>query len=275
MKTLIESKKVLLGVMTVALIFAIIVVSSFWPFIIDPSRIFTKEFFSEELIITAIVLAVTISMMFVAQAANAKKPESEIAKAKVEFKNSVEKIINHTDFHAWVRDEFQEKDRREIAIREMKRLFIPSEFYDAEDISSLDKEKQNKVIRLRKHINKLRFVNPGYYLTTVTLESSKTASEVASNENLKKFMMVAFDLLTKLIPMWVGASILISLVRDMTQDGGSSAQAWMTFFSKAFAFGSSCFTGYLMGCKMNDTDAEYIRRRVEAHNLYREARKNG
>ena len=73
MKRVIENKKISLGLITMALVFAIIVVSSFWPFILDPSQIATTQFITDELIITAITLSTTISMLFVAQASNARK----------------------------------------------------------------------------------------------------------------------------------------------------------------------------------------------------------
>ena len=64
--------------------------------------------------------------------------------------------------------------------------------------------------------------------------------------------------------------ILASLVRDLTQEGGFTAQAFMRFLSRIFAYITSSFLGYLLGCKMNDLDAFYITKRVEAHTLFLE-----
>ena len=69
----------------------------------------------------------------------------------------------------------------------------------------------------------------------------------------------------------IGAIILGSLVLDLTQSAPEMiASCIMTFLSRAFAFFSSSFTGYLLGCKINDLDAFYILKRVEVHRLYLE-----
>ena len=288
MKKTLGNRKILLGLSTILLIFAIIVVSSFWPFIIDPSRIATKEFLTDELIITAIVLSSTISMMLIAQTSNAQNEKSEIARAKVDFVNSIKRITNHSALYQWVKKVLQVKDKREIAEREMSKLLIPYEIYNLEEkeILSLveaqkfgdkfygpyDLNKLKRVIELKKYIAKIRFVSPNYYSTVKSIDSEKTLSELAKTESIKKAMTIIIQLSTRIIFTWIGASIIGSLVRDLTQDGGSTAQAWMRFLSRAFAFGQSCFLGYNMGCKLNDLDAFYILKRVEIHTLFLEDR---
>lgn len=286
MKRMIENKKILLGVMSIALIFAIIIVSSFWPFIFDPSQIATKEFLTDELIITAIVLSVTISMLFIAQASNAANEKSEVAKAKVEFKTSLARIINHTAFFQWVKKVLQVKDKVEIAEREMMKLLLPIEIFylDEKEILSLvevqkigdkfygpyDIIKLKKVIKLKETIAKIRFVSANYYTSAKSIESDKTLSELARNENRKKILNIVIKLSTRILLTWIGASIMGSLIRDLTQDGGNTAQAWMRFLSRMFAFGSSCFLGYNIGCQLNDLDAFYILKRIETHTLFLE-----
>lgn len=103
MKAMFTNKKILLGGLTMVLVLAIIVVSSFWPFILDPSRIGTTQFITDQMIIMAITIATTVSMMFISQASNALNPNSELAKAKVEFKKSIEKILEHTVFYQWIK----------------------------------------------------------------------------------------------------------------------------------------------------------------------------
>lgn len=286
MKDAFRNKKITLGLATVGLVFAIIIVSSFWPFILDPTRIMTTEFLTDELIITAIVLSVTVAMMFVAQASNAQNPDSEIAKARVEFKASIARIKNHSWLYQWVRKRLQPNDRREIAEREMGKLLVPMEVFDLSEneIRTLvkpceidgkfygpyDIKKIETIIATKKRISKIRFVSPNYYTSVSSLQSDKTLSEIAKNENVKKIASLVFQLSLRILLTWFAASIIGSLVRDLAQQGGSSAQAWMRFLSRAFAFGSSCFLGFMMGCKMNDTDAFYIGKRVEVHTLYLE-----
>ena len=79
-----------------------------------------------------------------------------------------------------------------------------------------------------------------------------------------------FQLFIKITFTLIFASIFASLVRDLTQDGGNTAQAWIRFFSRMFAFVSSSYLGYMLGCKLNDLDAFYIIKRVEAHTLFLE-----
>lgn len=280
------NKKISLGLITVALIFAIIVVSSFFPFVIDPSKVLTKEFLTDELIITAIVLAVTVSMMFIAEASNSMNPNSEIAKAKVEFKASLNKITNHTHLYQWIKKVLQIRDKKEIAEREMSKLLLPYELFELNENDLLKLinpqeingkiygpyplKKLKKVIQLKKTIAKIRFVSPNYYTSVKSIQTDMTLSEIARNENSKKIATIVIKLSTRIILVWTFASIFGSLVRDLTQDGGNTAQAWMRFLSRMVAFGSSCFLGYQTGCQLNDLDAFYILKRIETHVLFLE-----
>jgi len=286
MKKLFENKKVTFGLMTIGLVFAIVIVSSFWPFILDPSRIFTKEFLTDELIITSIVCSVTIAMLSIAQASNQANPKSELAQAKVEFKNSLTRIANHSVLYQWIKKVLQTRDKREIAEREMTKLLIPYEVFNLSesDILTLtsvqkfndryygpyDIKKLKKVIELKKRISKIKFVAPNYYTSHKSFNSDKTLSELAKTENIKKIFTIVLQLSARILITWVVASILASLVRDLTQDGGNTAQAWMKFLSRMFAFVQSCVLGYNMGCKLNDLDAFYILKRVETHTLFLE-----
>lgn len=285
-KRFFENKKVLLGLATVAFIFAVILVSSFWPFILDPSKIATKEFLTNELIITAIVLSVTSSFIFVAQASNNKNEDSEICKARVSFKKSIEKIENHTFFYQWVKKVLQENDKKEIVEREMNKLVLPIELYYMDDnvLETLTvAQKINdkfygpykpsqlmEVINLKKRVSRIKFVTPSYYTSVKAIQSDKTLSELAMKENLKKTMTVLVDVSSRVIMTWVSAMILGSLVRDLAQGDMNIAQAWMTFLSRGFSLFSSCFFGYNVGCKANDIDAFYILKRVEVHTMYLE-----
>lgn len=286
LKAKLENKKIVLGLMTMGLVLAIIVVSSFWPFILDPSKVGTAEFITDQLIITAITIFATISMMFVSQASNAMDERSEIAKAKVEFKKSIEKLTDRTGFYQWVKKVLQPADRKDIAETGMMRIGLPSKYLNLTDseIRSLTVAQKigeeyykpltnaeiKRVIALKNHINKVRFVSPNYYTSSASWMTSKNLSQIAANESAKKISTVVFQLFLKIFITTVGAAIFASLVRDLTQEGGSTAQAWIRFLSRMFAFVTSSFLGYLMGAKLNDMDAFYILKRVEVHGLYLE-----
>lgn len=284
MKKAFENKKIMLGMLTMIVILAIVVVSSFFPFVLDFSKIGTEQFITDQMIIIAITIAATISMMLIAQASNSANPNSEIAKAKVSFMKSVERIVNHTAFYQWVKKVLQPKDRKEIAEREMLSLGVPFSLFSLNKTEicslivpnkingtfyqALTKEQINAILRLKKKVGEIKFVSPNYYTSVKSFMSDKNLSEIASGENKKKVATVIFQLTLKILLSFIFAAILASLVRDITQEGGSSAQAWMRFLSRIFAYVSSSYLGFNIGCKMNDLDAFYIQKRVEAHTLY-------
>lgn len=286
MKEVLENKKILLGAMTMVLVLAIIVVSSFWPFVLDPSKIGTAEFITDQIIITAITILATISMMYVSQASNAKNPKSEIARAKVEFSISIAKIKERSVFSQWVKKVLQRDDRQDIAEKGMLKLGIDFSvwYLDEKEIRSLTvaqkigdkfykplkKSEINSVLKLKKRVNAKRFVSPNYYMSTKSFMQKKNLSQIAAGENAKKILTVVFELTFKILLSLIGAMIFASLVRDLTQEGGSTAEAWMRFLSRMFAYITSSFLGYMIGCKINDLDAFYITKRIEAHTLYLE-----
>lgn len=286
MKKLFANKKIVLGVMTSLMILAIIAVSSFFPFILDPEKLNTTEFITNQLILYAIILSSITSMVFIAQASNAGNPNSELAKAKVAFSISIKRITNYTFFFQWVKKVMQPNDRKDVAEKEMLRLGIDYKVYELsdEEIMSLEKPQRinnvffkkltkkqiSEVIALKKHVKKIKMVSPNYYVSYQSFSSEKNLSEIASSEIMKKVSTIALNMVSKLITTFVGAFILGSLVLDLTQDPTMVAGYFMTFLSRMFCFISSSFSGYMLGCKINDLDAFYITKRIEAHKLYLE-----
>lgn len=286
MKKIFSNKKIVLGTLTMLLMLAIIVVSSFFPFIFDPTRIGNAEFLTDQMIIVAITIMAMVSMMFISQAGNAQNPKSEIAKAKVEFDISIKKITEHTAFYQWIKKVLQVKDRRDIAEKGMLRLGIDFKVWDLSDteiksltvaqkygdtfFKPLTKQQIQGVFDLKKKVKKIKFVAPNYYTSCKSIMADKNLSEIASAENVKKIATVMFQLIWKIVFSFIFAAILASLVIDLTEGEGETAQEWMRFLSRMFAFIKSSFLGYMLGCKINDLDAFYISKRVEAHTLYLE-----
>lgn len=284
MKIVFENRKITLGAMTLALIFAIVVVSSFWPFILDPTRISTDEFITDQLLNGAITISTTVAMMFISQAANAQNEKSEIARAKVEFRTSIARIKDRTPFYQWVRKVLQPGDREDMARKGMERLDVPwpvyslceaeiraltvAQKYGETFYKPLTKRQIEGVLALKRQVNGTRFVSPNYYTSWKSWMAGKNLSQIAAKEGAKKASTVVFQLALKMTMTFIGSAILVSLVRDLTQEGGNTAQAWMRFLSRMFAFVTSAFLGYFTGCKLNDLDAFYIEKRVEVHTLY-------
>lgn len=286
MKRVFENKKLLLGALTLILVLAIIIVSSFWPFILDPSRIGTNEFITDQLIIVAITISSLVAMMWIAQVGNAQNPKSELAKAKVEFAASLAKIVVHTWLYQWIKKVLQPKDRLDIAEKGMLKLGVDFKVWDLSDTEirsltvaqkfgdtfykALTEPQIKGIFALKKKVKDIKFVSPNYYTSYKSFMSDKNLSEIAATENTKKILTIVFQLTLKIVLTIIFSAILGSLVRDLAQDGGSTAQAWMRFLSRMFAFITSSFLGYMLGCKLNDLDAFYIMKRIEVHTLYLE-----
>ena len=286
MKKVFDNKKMLLGILTMVIVLSIIVVSSFFPFILDFSKIGTEQFITDQLIIMAITITATVSMMLIAESSNAQNPNSELCKSKVEFYNSMKRITNHTAFFQWIKKVLQVKDRKDIAEQEMLKLGIDYKIFELSTdqiialeqpqkygevfYKALTKKQIQAVLGLKKAVSKARFVASNYYASFKSVMVDKNLSQIASGENKKKILTVTFQLTLKILMTFIGSAILGALVRDIAQDGGSTAQAWMRFLSRCFAYVTSSFLGYTLGCKINDLDAFYILKRVEVHTLYLE-----
>lgn len=287
-KAELENKKILLGLLTVTLIFAIIIVSSFWPFIFDPSRIGTMSFLTDQMIIAAITIATTVTLLFMAKAGNAQNPKSKIAMAKVAFAQSLARIAKHTFLYKWIEEVMQPRDRMDVAKKGMLRLGVNFRIWDLTDTEicslyetreidgkkykALTKAQIKGLMRLRKSVKHMHFVKPQYYTDCESYMNDKNLSQIASGENTKKVLLIVFDLFSRMLLTFMTASIFTSLVLDLTEQGGGNATAWLCFLSRMSAFVSSMLAGYMMGCKANDTDAFYINKRVEAHTMYLEDR---
>lgn len=289
------NKKVLLGVLALLLMLIFICVSSFVPFIITKDKIGTAKFWTDELIITAITILATLATMFIAMASNAQDVRSELAKARVEFMVSKERIKKQfTKFSQWVKKVLQPNDIQSIKERELRSVGITDytvlllEDSDIEQLrtisinkplpgtsedhyySKLTNKQCNKILVLKDGIKK-KLVEPQYYLTAKSLGADKTISEQSGNENLKKAISLTISLVSKIILTLMFALIIGALARDLSEGAGEDqAQMWLTFLARMFALITSMFLGWIVGCQANDIEAEYLRLRVTVHDLYLE-----
>ena len=120
------NKKVLLGIFSILMCMGLIIVSSFVPFIIDPRKWQTKQFLTDELIICAIVIMSMVSVMFIGQASNAQNEQSRIAKSRVKFFDSLDKVIAKgiNAFRQWIRKVLQPEDRQELTYTDTIEIII-------------------------------------------------------------------------------------------------------------------------------------------------------
>lgn len=277
------NRKIILGVGALICCIAIIALCSFFPFVIDPSKWKTKEFLSDELIVSAIVIFSIVCVMYIGQASNSQNPNSNIAKAKVKFFNSVAKITNISAFEQWVEKKLQPTDIRtekeailkkngiddytiiDLEKNEIKSLIDTPQKYNGRYYKGISKRQYQEVLKAKYF--SMRLVNPTYYLSCSTIASSQTVSRKSGNENKKKGVLLTWSITSKVFMSFVTAMIFASLVYDLSE-GGSQAQAWMKFLSRMMSMTSSSFMGYMIGCQTNDIDADFIENKVLAHSKY-------
>lgn len=282
----VANKKIILGVIAILIVLAVIIVSAFVPFIVDTDTIGTRKFWSDELLVIAIVIFSTIASVLIGQAGNAQNPKSELAKAKVEFKISYEtRIDNVNRFHQWVKKVLQPTDVKTIKERELIKVGIDDfevlqlsesevtalldtpQKYNDRYYKALTKIQVETILRIKNGTMKINLVEPTYYLSTSSNDSDKTVSEKSGAESTKKSGMVAFTIISRTTLVLITSMILALFARDIAKEL-DLGEAFMSFFTRLFAMVSSIFTGYLTGCKINDVDADYIQLRVLVHTQY-------
>ena len=279
------NRKILLGVSSLLICVALIAICSFVPFIIDPTQWQTVEFLTDELIIVAIVIFAMVATMFIGQASNAQNEESNLAKARASFFESVKRIINILFFKQWVKKVLQPKDienmkqriMRQVGIEdfsvlkleyaEINALLETPQKYGDRYYKGLSKEQIKTVIDIKNGKYKVVLVEPEYYLSVKNLIDPRTITERSSKEGLKKGLYLTRSIVSRVVLTVITAMIFASLMRDLSAEG-DAAEATLKFISRLWAMISSAFMGYIVGCQINDIDAEYINMRVTVHNMY-------
>lgn len=279
------NKKLLLGVTSLFICVLTIAVSSFVPFIIDPTQWQTTKFLTNELIICAIVIFSMVAALFIGQTGNAENDKSRIAKARVSFFETIGKISDINGFSQWVRKVMQpedikimqEREMRSIGIEdfsilklehnEIKALLETPQKYNGRFYKGLSKEQIKALLKLKNGENKIKLVAPEYYLSVKNILVNKTITERSSSESYKKGLFLFQSIMSRLVITVVTAMIFASLARDLATNT-NVAESLYTFASRMWAMISSVFMGYLLGCQMNDIDAEYIEMRVMVHRKY-------
>lgn len=278
-----QNKKIILGVGALICCIGIIVLCSFFPFVIDPNRWQTTEFLSDELIVSAIVIFSIVCVMYIGQAYNAQNPDSNIAKAKVAFYNTSSRITDINAFEQWIERVLQPNDIRqekETLLRrcgiddftiidleksEIKALIDTPQKYNGRYYKGISKKQYKEVLNAKYF--KMKLVNSSYYLTCSAIAPNQTISKKSGNEVRKKGTLLTWSISFKVIISVITAMIFASLVYDMTE-GDNQAQAWLKFLSRMMAMASSSYMGFMIGCQTNDIDADFINNKVLAHTKY-------
>lgn len=280
------NKKVMLGFLALISVIAIICVSSFVPFIIDPTQWQTTEFLSDELIICAITIFGVVCVMFIGQASNMANPNSNIAKAKVRFYGKVEKITNISGFCQWVKKVLQPNDiksakQREmlknkiedpdilkLSLNEIKSLIDTPQKIEGIFYRGITKSQYKAIERIKNGKLKIDLVEPTYYLTFKAIDSDKTITERSGKESSKKTLLMAYSVISKVVITLIVAMIMASFVRDTASGDNDLANSFLKFFNRMFALITSSFMGFIVGSQTNDIDAEFIEMRVLVQEMY-------
>jgi hypothetical protein len=280
------NKKVLLGFLALISVIAIICVSSFVPFIIDPTQWQTTEFLSDELIIVAITIFGVVCVMFIGQASNQANPNSNIAKAKVKFYGKVEKITNISGFCQWVKKVLQPNDIKsakqrkmlqnkiedtnilKLSLKEIKSLIDTPQKIEGIFYRGITKKQYRALKRIKNGKLKIDLVEPTYYLTFKAIDSDKTITERSGKESSKKTWLMAYSVGSKVVITLIVAMIMASFVRDTASGDNDLANSFLKFFNRIFALITSSFMGFIVGSQTNDIDAEFIEMRVLVQEMY-------
>lgn len=286
------NRKIILGSAAFVCCIAIVALCSYFPFIIDPSRWQTTEFLSDQLIIVAIVIFSIVCVMLIAQASNAQNPNSEIARSRVRFlggngeEGSVERITKHqkaSAFSQWVRQVLQPRDIRtakermlqragiedmnilDLEASEIKALIETPQKYGERYFKGISKKQAKAAIEAKRL--KINLVDPSYYLTCSSRANNLTITEKSGSESKKKGALLTFSIIARALVSAVVAMIFASLVYDVAI-GGDAVSSSLKFASRMFSMATSSFMGYLVGCQVNDIDADYINMKCLVHDEF-------
>ena len=282
MKNRILNKKIILGAFAMLSLVAIIFVTSVAPFILDPSKIGTSEFWTDMVILIVISIFSVICVMIMGQVDNAGNPKSQISKQTSLFLAIKEKVVS-SEFAQWVHQKLEPNDQKEVYRRVLNTINVKQ--YDIIDLSRKDikslinmpqrinnvwydeiTEKQYKVIlKIKDGDYNIKFVNPDYYLTDNHVQTKYTRSERATNEDNKRMGYVGLSLVTKIIMVVIIGCVLGMYTRDVLTNQ-DTATSLSKLFSRLFNTFSSAFVGYFVGCQDNDIVASYIEMKVNTIN---------
>lgn len=280
-----RDRKIALGVLALFFCVVVIGVSSFFPFIIDPTQWQTTQFMSNEIILTAITVYSMVATIYIGMASNSANAKSQIAHARVDFSESRVRILDLNRFSQWVRQVLQPGDAQSARERELanvgiedftvlnlerpeiKAMLDKPQKYGDRFYKGLSQRQIDKILAIKDGKAAIRFVDPSYYLFEKTYASKKTISEQSGKEDEKKTELMSYSIISKSLVSIAWAMVIGSLIYDLTS-GLSDAQKWMNLVSRMSAMLSSGFMGYLVGGQANDIEAGYLNLKVIVHKKF-------
>lgn len=280
------NKTILLGLGAFGALFGVIGVCSFFPFVLDPSKWDSAEFWSGEAVTVSIALISMAMMALMSVKSNAGNPESELARARVAYNESVKLIDDDLSFGKWVREVFQPSEleiMRENHLRAvgvMKTSIVSLTKPELKALTKADGEKYARItskqydaiMDVKEGRVTTTLVPPDYYLSAKSVEAERTITERSGREGSAKAGLIGIDATAKALVVVIPAMILTALVYDVNS-GGDTAKAWLDFLSRTFSMLGGMLSGWLTGIRYNNIDANFINLRVAVHRKYSQYRR--
>ena len=290
---LLRNRKIILGVTALVILIVVIFLFSFVPYTISSERLTEPSFLTDLLMLCVITIFAMIGTMFVGQASNAQNPASKIAKATVAFLQSKIEVLKQGQlkFKQWIVNVLQVKDKNtiiertlnewgiddhsvlDLSISEIKSLAQPQKYNDV-FYDELTKKQIKSLIGLKENGIKIKFVAPEYYLSVQGIKDKRTVSERSQEEGIRKGKSVFASVASKLLITIAFSVILALFIKDVSSGEYTPTEIATKLFSRLFSFFTSVFMGYLVGCQINDIDAEYIEMRTGVHTDFLEDKSN-
>ena len=281
---LLTNRKIILGITSLVVLMVVIFLFSFVPYTISPNRLSEPSFITDLLMVCVITIFALVGALFIGQAGNAQNAKSKIAKATANFLVTKTKVEERGQsvFKQWIETVLQEQDKKivmrrilaengiedesvlKLSVSEIKQLTKPQKI-NGEFYAELSKKQIKILLDIKEHGIQLKFVPPEYYLSVKTIIDNRTRSERANAEGTQKGKLVFASVASKLL-LTISFSVVMALfVKDLTSGEYEGAEIAAKLFSRLSSFFSSVFLGYLVGCQINDIDAEYIEMRSSTH----------
>lgn len=282
-----KNRKVMLGSGALLSMVAIVIVMSIFPFIIDPKRVFTWDWWVNEIFILVIVIYCVICTLFIGQAGNASDANSQIAKARKKFILYNEKI-ERDPFEQWVEVVLQPRDQekvykrvlRDVGIKQweivnlsrndLKSLLDSPQRINNVWYDEITEEQFSRVIEIKNGKYNIEFVDPGYYLTDKNVDIEYTRSERAIREQKVKNFLLIKALVSKVLMVLAVGLVLGMFTRDLLATEQEKSVIFLNLFSRIMNICSSSFVGYITGCQENDISASYIEMKAETQKEFLE-----
>lgn len=282
--SLLTNRKIILGVTSLIVLIAVIFLFSFVPYTISPGRLKEPSFITDLLMVCVITIFALVGTLFIGQASNAQNKKSNIAKATSKFLITKQQVEDRGQsvFKQWIVAVLQEQDKKviykrlleqsgiedlsvlKLTIKEIQQLTVPQKF-NGEFYKELTKNQIKLLVKIKTGKIKINFVPPEYYLSVKSIVDARTRSERANAEGTQKGKIVFSSVASKLL-LTIAFSVVMALfVKDVTSGEYSDIEIASKLFSRLASFFSSVFMGYLVGCQINDIDAEYIEMRSSTH----------